>query len=194
MAARRSSADRVLSTGSRRGAQLILPGRYTYQMRQPGNSFCRCSATRAAGYWLIDLDLALPDPWQDYRERRASERREAAEREQELLRADEDDDLARPGTPPGTRPLGSLVAAAVDWSACRCRATCQASSGWYTRIDGQREYRWTATAWNLAPRELRKGRKRGEAGCSYATNTGPPSRCHGVARARTAGTLTASTP
>jgi Replication-relaxation len=41
---------------------------------------------------LADLDLALPDPWQDYREQRARERREAAEREQALLRADEDDD------------------------------------------------------------------------------------------------------
>ena len=51
---------------------------------------------------LIDLDLALPDAWQDYRERRARERREAAEREQALLRADEDDEddeLALPGTP-----------------------------------------------------------------------------------------------
>jgi hypothetical protein len=41
---------------------------------------------------LIDLDLALPDPWQDYRERRVRERRDAAEREQALRRADEDDD------------------------------------------------------------------------------------------------------
>ena len=30
---------------------------------------------------LIDLDAALPDPWQDYRQQRARERREAAERE-----------------------------------------------------------------------------------------------------------------
>ena len=50
---------------------------------------------------LIDLDLALPDPWQDYRERRARERREAAEREQALRRADADDELPGPGTPPG---------------------------------------------------------------------------------------------
>jgi hypothetical protein len=41
---------------------------------------------------LIDLDAALPDPWQDHRERRARERREAAEREQALRHADEDDD------------------------------------------------------------------------------------------------------
>jgi hypothetical protein len=38
---------------------------------------------------LIDLGQALPDPWQDYR---ARERREAAEREQSLRRADEPDD------------------------------------------------------------------------------------------------------
>jgi hypothetical protein len=41
---------------------------------------------------LIDLDAALPDPWQDYRQQRARQRREAAEREQALLRADEDDE------------------------------------------------------------------------------------------------------
>ena len=43
---------------------------------------------------LIDLDMALPDPWQDYRERRARERREAAERERALRSDDEDDDQA----------------------------------------------------------------------------------------------------
>ena len=41
---------------------------------------------------LIDLDLVLPDPWQDYREQRARERRQAAAREQALLDADPDDD------------------------------------------------------------------------------------------------------
>jgi hypothetical protein len=41
---------------------------------------------------LIDLDLALPDPWQDYRERRARECRQAAERERALRHDDEDDD------------------------------------------------------------------------------------------------------
>jgi hypothetical protein len=55
---------------------------------------------------LIDLDLALPDAWQDYRERRARERREATEREQALLHADEDYELALPGTRPERRSLG----------------------------------------------------------------------------------------
>jgi Replication-relaxation len=41
---------------------------------------------------LIDLEQALPDPWLDYREQRARERREAAEREQALRRSDDDDD------------------------------------------------------------------------------------------------------
>ena len=41
---------------------------------------------------LIDLDAALPDPWQDYRGRRARPPRETAEREQALHLADEDDD------------------------------------------------------------------------------------------------------
>jgi hypothetical protein len=43
---------------------------------------------------LIDLDAALPDPWQDYQARRARERREAAEREEALRRADEDEPAA----------------------------------------------------------------------------------------------------
>jgi hypothetical protein len=43
---------------------------------------------------LIDLDAALPDPWQDYRQQRARQRREAAEREQALLRADDDEAAA----------------------------------------------------------------------------------------------------
>jgi len=55
---------------------------------------------------LIDLDLALPDPWQDYRKQRARERREAVGCEQALHRADEDDELALPGTPTGEEELG----------------------------------------------------------------------------------------
>lgn len=55
---------------------LPLPGRTNGQLR------------------LAGLDIVLPDPWQDYRERRARERREAAEREQ-LLRAAEDEAAAR---------------------------------------------------------------------------------------------------
>jgi hypothetical protein len=41
---------------------------------------------------LAGLEDALPDPWQDYRHQRARERREAAEREQALRRASEEDD------------------------------------------------------------------------------------------------------
>lgn len=41
---------------------------------------------------LTGLEQALPDPWQDYREQRARERREAADREQALRRASEEDD------------------------------------------------------------------------------------------------------
>jgi hypothetical protein len=55
---------------------------------------------------LIDLDLALQDAWLDYRTRRARERREAAEREMALLCADEDDELALPGTPAREEELG----------------------------------------------------------------------------------------
>ncbi len=54
---------------------------------------------------LAGLDAALPDPWQDYREQRARERREAAEREQALRRAagdDYDDDTASVAGEEGT--------------------------------------------------------------------------------------------
>jgi Replication-relaxation len=53
---------------------------------------------------LIDLDAALPDPWRDYRARRAHERREAAEREEALRRADEDE-AAMYGAPVGEEVL-----------------------------------------------------------------------------------------
>jgi hypothetical protein len=55
---------------------------------------------------LIDLNAALPDPWQDYRARQARQRRQATEREQALHRADEDDDLATYGIAAGEEALG----------------------------------------------------------------------------------------
>ena len=56
---------------------------------------------------LVDLEAALPDPWQDYQAQRARERREAAEGEEALRRADEDDDeLATYGTAAGEEALG----------------------------------------------------------------------------------------
>lgn len=54
---------------------------------------------------LIDLDLALPDPWQDYRQQRAREHRQAAEREQALRYTDEDDESPLPGIPAGEEEL-----------------------------------------------------------------------------------------
>lgn len=55
---------------------------------------------------LIGLDPVLPDPWQDYREQRAHERRKAAEREQALRYADEDDETSPSGIPAGEEELG----------------------------------------------------------------------------------------
>jgi hypothetical protein len=52
---------------------------------------------------LVDLDAALPDPWQDYRARRARERCGAAEREDALRCADED---ATYGTAAGEEAFG----------------------------------------------------------------------------------------
>ncbi len=55
---------------------------------------------------LIDLDAALPDPWQYHRQVRAHERREAAEREQPLRCADEDDEPAAPSDSAGKEAFG----------------------------------------------------------------------------------------
>jgi hypothetical protein len=55
---------------------------------------------------LIDLDAELPDRWQGYRARRARDRSEAAEREQALHRADEDDGPATYGTAAGEEASG----------------------------------------------------------------------------------------
>ena len=95
---------------------LPLPGHTSGQMR------------------LIDLDLALPDPWQDYRKQRARERREAVEREQALHCADEDDELALLGTPTGDEEPGywSRRLRPARPGHC-CRATSQPSSDRYTR-------------------------------------------------------------
>ena len=54
----------------------------------------------------IDLDAALPDPWQHHRQVRAHERREAAEREQALRCADEDDRPAASSGPAGKEAFG----------------------------------------------------------------------------------------
>jgi hypothetical protein len=54
---------------------------------------------------LIDLDAALPDPWQDYRAQRARQRREAADREQALRAAEDDEEPATPA--PGDEVPGS---------------------------------------------------------------------------------------
>jgi hypothetical protein len=65
------------------------------------------SAQQGRQVRLIDLDAALPDPWQDHRAQRARERRQAAEREEALRRADEDDDEpATYGTPAGEETFG----------------------------------------------------------------------------------------
>ncbi len=58
---------------------------------------------------LIDLDAALPDPWQDYRAQRARERREAADREQALRAAEDDDEAAEDDDEPATPIPGEEV-------------------------------------------------------------------------------------
>ncbi len=65
-----------------------------YATSPAGPVWLPLSGHQARQVRLIDLGVALPDPWQDYRARRARERREAAEREQAQRRADEDATLS----------------------------------------------------------------------------------------------------
>jgi hypothetical protein len=58
-----------------------------YVTRPAGPVWLPLSGHQGRQVRLVDLD-ALPDPWQDYRARRARERREAADRKQALRRAD----------------------------------------------------------------------------------------------------------
>ena len=55
---------------------------------------------------LVDLDAALPDPWQPDRQVRAHERRGPAEREQALRCADEDDEPAASSGSAGKEAFG----------------------------------------------------------------------------------------
>jgi hypothetical protein len=90
---REQAARRALAATRDSAAVRIATAAIAPDVTSPAGSVWLPLSGRISGQIrLIDLDAALPDPWQDYRERRASERREAAEREQALYRADEDDD------------------------------------------------------------------------------------------------------
>jgi len=77
-----------------------------YLTSPAGSAWLPLSGHQGRHVRLIDLDAVLPDPWRDYRAQRARERREAAEREEALRRADEDDEAARYGTAAGEEASG----------------------------------------------------------------------------------------
>jgi Replication-relaxation len=102
-AARRALAACQDSAGVRIATAAIDP----YVTSPAGPVWLPLTGPQAGQVRLIDLDAALPDPWRDYRARRARERREAAEREEALRRADEDgDELAAYGTAAGEEAFG----------------------------------------------------------------------------------------
>ena len=80
-----------------RHLEIMREGRSVIHDSRPGEDGSAADAApgQPAGHpggqvRLIDLDAALPDPWQHHRQLRARERRESAEREQALRCADED--------------------------------------------------------------------------------------------------------
>lgn len=98
-AARRALADCRDSAAVRIATAAIDP----YVTSPAGPVWLPLTGHQGRQVRLIDLGQALPDPWQDYRTR---ERREAAEREQALRRADEDDEDATYGTASGEEAFG----------------------------------------------------------------------------------------
>jgi hypothetical protein len=91
---RREQAARRALAATREAAWLrIATAALDLSVTSPAGPAWLPLAAQAAGQVrLADLESALPDPWRDYRDQRARERREAAAREQALLDADEDDD------------------------------------------------------------------------------------------------------
>ena len=85
LAATRQAADLRIATAS-------IDPRLTSP--RPGRYGCRWLNHAGRQARLIDLDDAIPDPWRQYREDRARERRRAAERERALRPDDEDDEPA----------------------------------------------------------------------------------------------------
>jgi hypothetical protein len=92
---REQAARRALAATREAGRLRIATAALDPQLTSPaGPAWLPLSGHTGGQVRLIDLDLVLPDPWQDYRQQRARERREAAERAQALLDADPDDEPA----------------------------------------------------------------------------------------------------
>jgi len=89
---REQAARRALAATSQAAGLRIATAALDPSLTSPaGPAWLPLHGTGGGPVRLIDLEQALPDPWQDYRQQRARERREAAEREQALRRADDDD-------------------------------------------------------------------------------------------------------
>jgi hypothetical protein len=89
---REQAARRALAAASQAAGLRIATAALDPSLTSPaGPAWLPLHGTDGGPVRLIDLEQALPDPWQDYRQQRARERREAAEREQALRRADDDD-------------------------------------------------------------------------------------------------------
>jgi hypothetical protein len=94
---REQAARRALATSQDARALRIATAAIDPSVTSPaGPVWLPLNWTDGGQVRLAGLEQALPDPWQDYRERRARERRQAADREQALRDAGPDDD--EPGT------------------------------------------------------------------------------------------------
>jgi hypothetical protein len=90
---REQSARRALATSQDAGPLRIATAAIDPSVTSPaGPVWLPLNWTDGGQVRLAGLEQALPDPWQDYRERRARERRQAADREQALRDAGPDDD------------------------------------------------------------------------------------------------------
>ncbi|MGH3200553.1 MAG: replication-relaxation family protein [Streptosporangiaceae bacterium] len=95
---REQAARRALAATSQAGGLRIATAALDPAVVSPaGPAWLPLHQAAGPAVRLAGLEQALPDPWRDYRERRAREHQEAARREQALLDADPDDD--EPGTP-----------------------------------------------------------------------------------------------
>jgi hypothetical protein len=88
---REQAARRALAATSQAAGLRIATAALDPQLTSPAGPVWLPLGHVSGQVRLIDLEQALPDPWQDYRQQRTRERREAAEREQALRRAPADD-------------------------------------------------------------------------------------------------------
>jgi hypothetical protein len=90
---REQAARRALAASSQAAGLRIATAALDPSATSPaGPAWLPLHGTDSGPVRLAGLEQALPDPWQHYREQRARERSEAADREQALRHASEEDD------------------------------------------------------------------------------------------------------